>query len=123
MPANAQDSAAVKLLKNSSIISQQSTVFRIADSDRPEDFLEYAAIISNCDLVITTGSTVSHLAASIGIPTWVLLPTIPEWRWGLESELCPWYRSVRLFRQSEQGSWDKVMRRVAMELQELYGNK
>ena len=66
--------------------AHQSEIIQIADSDKPEDFLEYAAIVASCDLVITTGSTVAHLAAGIGIPTWVLLPKVPDWRWGLEGD-------------------------------------
>ena len=89
---------------------------RIVDSDSPEDFLEYAAVISNCDLVITTGSTVAHLAAAIGIKTWVLLPKVPDWRWGLDGENCFWYPSMRLFRQRECDSWADVTNRVALAL-------
>jgi tetratricopeptide (TPR) repeat protein len=98
----------------------QLDVLRIADSDEPEDFLEYAAIIANCDLVITTGSTVAHLAAGIGISTWVLLPKVPDWRWGLEGDTTFWYPSMRLFRQRGRGNWHEVIGRVAEALQEHF---
>ena len=100
-------------MSNHEVNLLQRKVSQIADSDKPEDFLEYAAIISSCDLVITTGSTVAHMAAGIGIPTWVLLPKVPDWRWGLEGETTFWYPSMRLFRQREQGNWDEVIKRVA----------
>jgi tetratricopeptide (TPR) repeat protein len=105
---------------NRKMMPYQLDVLRIADSNMPEDFLEYAAIIANCDLVITTGSTVAHLAAGIGIPTWVLLPKLPDWRWGLEGETSFWYPSIRLFRQRDRGNWDEVMERVADALQEHF---
>ncbi len=108
---------------NQKIDPHQLDVLRIADSDNPEDFLEYAAIITNCDLVITTGSTVAHLAAGIGIPTWVLLPKVPDWRWGLEGDTTFWYPSMRLFRQRERGNWDEVMERVAEALQKQFGQR
>ncbi len=112
-----------QLTLSSKLPAQQSEILRIADSDTPEDFLEYAAIIANCDLVITTGSTVAHLAAAIGIPTWVLLPKIPDWRWGLGGDTTFWYPSMRLFRQRETGNWDEVMERVTEALQEQFGER
>ena len=42
------------------------------------DFLETAAIISNCDLIITSDTSVAHLAAGIGKPTWCLLHSVPD---------------------------------------------
>ena len=41
----------------------------------------------------------------MGIPTWLALRWIPEWRWGLEGERTAWYDSVRLFRQRD-GDWE-----------------
>ena len=96
--------------------SHQRQIFQIADSDMPDDFLEYAAIISNCDLVITSGSTVAHLAAALGIKTWVLLPQSPDWRWGIEGDKSFWYPTMRLFRQQQRGCWDDVIRNVACAL-------
>ena len=100
---------------------RQKEVLRLADSDLPKDFLEYAAVIANCDLVITTGSTVAHLAAAIGIPTWVLLPRIPDWRWGLEGGASFWYPSMRLFRQKVRGDWSEVVDEVVVALQNYVG--
>ena len=109
-----------ELLPNHRIKSYQSDISRLADSDDPNNFLEYAAVITNCDLVITTGSTVAHMAAGIGVPTWVLLPMVPDWRWGLKGNSTFWYPSMRLFRQRERGSWDELMARVAKALQEHF---
>ena len=86
------------------------------------DFLETAAIIANCDLVITSDTSVAHLAGGMGKNTWLLLKKVPEWRWGLEGDTTFWYPSMRLFRQKERGNWDEVMERVAEALQEHFGN-
>ena len=110
----------MELIPKSKATAYQEEISRIADSDNPDDFLEYAAIITSCDLVITSGCTVAHLAAGIGIPTWVLLPKVPDWRWGLEGNTTFWYPSMRLFRQGERGNWDEVMERVGKALQEYY---
>ena len=80
----------------------QSEVTRMADSDDPEDFHEYAAIVTNCNLIITTDTTVAHLAASIGKATWIFVPKSPNWRWGLDGDKSFWY-TVKLFRQKKWG--------------------
>ena len=77
------------------------------------DFVETAAIVANCDLVITSDTSVAHLAGGMGKTTWLLLKKVPEWRWGLEGESTFWYPSMRLFRQNESCSWHEVMQRVA----------
>ena len=82
------------------------------------DFLETAAIIANCDLVITSDTSVAHLAGGMGKTTWLLLHKVPDWRWGLEGDTTFWYPSMRLFRQRERGNWNEVMERVAEALQE-----
>ena len=80
------------------------------------DFVETAAIIANCDLIITSDTAVAHLAAGMGHPTWLLLTTVPDWRWGMTGDTSFWYPSMRLFRQREQGNWAEVMDRVARAL-------
>ena len=84
------------------------------------DFLETAAIISNCDLVITSDTSVAHLAGGMGKTTWLLLHKVPDWRWGLEGDNTFWYPSMRLFRQREQGNWNEVMEMVAEALLEHF---
>ena len=87
--------------------------------DQTWDFVETAAIIANCHLVITSDTAVAHLAAGMGRPTWLLLAQMPEWRWGVEGESSFWYPSMRLFRQRERGNWPEVMERVTIALEAL----
>jgi Flp pilus assembly protein TadD len=84
------------------------------------DYLETAAIVANCDLVITSDTSVAHLAGGMGKTTWLLLHKVPDWRWGLEGETTFWYPSMRLFRQKERGNWDEVLERVAEALLEQF---
>ena len=86
------------------------------------DFLETAAIIANCDLVITSDTSVAHLAGGMGKATWLLLHKVPDWRWGLAGETTFWYPSMRLFRQTESGNWNEVMERVVEELLKHFGS-
>ena len=81
------------------------------------DFTETAAALKQLDLVIMTDSSVAHLAGSIGVPVWNLLPTRAYWIYLLGREDSPWYPSMRLIRQPEPGDWDSVFKKVAVELE------
>jgi ADP-heptose:LPS heptosyltransferase len=72
------------------------------------------------DLVISVDTSVAHLAAALGRPTWILIPFCPDWRWMLEREDSPWYPTARLFRQPAPGDWASVIRRVRDELARSY---
>jgi predicted negative regulator of RcsB-dependent stress response len=85
-------------------------------ADRLEDFADTAAVLTNLDLVITVDTAVAHLAGALGVPVWVALPLVPDWRWLLEREDSPWYPSMRLFRQSAWGDWAGVFERLTEAL-------
>lgn len=77
-----------------------------------EDFADTAAVCEEMDLVISVDTSVAHLSAALGCPTWILLPFVPDWRWLLEREDSPWYESVRLFRQPRIDDWDGALQQL-----------
>jgi tetratricopeptide (TPR) repeat protein len=79
----------------------------------PEAFIDAAAVMQCLDLVITSDTSVAHLAGALGRPVWVGLQHVPDWRWLLEGEECLWYPSMRLFRQTRRGDWGSVFARMA----------
>ena len=86
-----------------------------------QNFSDTAAAIENLDLVISVDTAIPHLSGAMEKPTWILLPFIPDYRWGLNSrdiplETTPWYYSCRLFRQKEPGNWSEVINRAAEAL-------
>jgi tetratricopeptide (TPR) repeat protein len=95
-------------------LSQAPKQWNIIDHARAlRDFCDTAAVIANLDLVITIDSAVAHLAGAMGKPTRVLLPLSADWRWGTDRTDCPWYPTMRLFRQTTAGDWRGVTERVA----------
>ena len=80
------------------------------------DFMDTAAVMRNLDLVITSDSSLAHLAGAMGVPIWLVLPVAADWRWLTNREDSPWYPTMRLFRQQRWGDWDEVFARMTGEL-------
>ena len=77
-----------------------------------KDFAETAAAIKHLDLVITTDTSIAHLAGALGKETWVLIPEPPDHRWLRDISHSPWYPTARLFRQVEMDSWTLVFENI-----------
>lgn len=97
-------------------------LFRDEEIDARDDFDALAAQLAALDLVISIDNSTAQLAGALGVPAWVLLHQLPDWRWGLRGDASAWYPSVRLFRQSTQGDWSGVMDQVCSELDALSGD-
>ena len=87
--------------------------------DHLHDFVDTAALCALMDVVVCVDTSVAHLSAALGKPTWVLLPHVPDWRWLMDREDTPWYPSARLYRQAARGDWAGVLVRVTTDLQKL----
>jgi Glycosyltransferase family 9 (heptosyltransferase) len=87
-----------------------------------KDFSDTAALIANLDLVVAVDTSIAHLAGALGKPVWILLPFIPDWRWLLDRDDCPWYPTARLFRQDERRRWENVFARVNAALRGRFDN-
>ncbi|MDF2577011.1 MAG: hypothetical protein K0S74_495 [Chlamydiales bacterium] len=72
-------------------------------------FSDTARFMQELDLIITVETAVAHLAGAMGLPVWILLPHIPDWRWLLDRSDSPWYPTARLFRQPKIDDWGNVM--------------
>ena len=81
-----------------------------------DGLLALAATIANLDLVITVDTLAAHLAGALGKPVWLLLQQQSDWRWQAAGETSPWYPTMRIFRQTQQGDWTAVIQQVCREL-------
>ena len=75
-----------------------------------------AGAIENLDLVISSCTSVAHLAAAMGKPTWIIVPLMSYYCWSLPGDKTPWYDSVRLFRQETYGEWNEPFEKIKKEL-------
>jgi tetratricopeptide (TPR) repeat protein len=78
---------------------------------------ETAAILKCLDLVITADTALAHLAGALGVRVWVVLQSVADWRWLVHRDDCPWYPTMRLFRQRTPGDWSEIFQRIARALE------
>ena len=87
----------------------------------PDAFIDTAAIMKNLDLIVTSDTSIAHLAGAMGRPTWIALKRVPDWRWLMDRDDSPWYPTVRLFRQRTAGDWAPVFSNIVQALRPLSG--
>jgi hypothetical protein len=103
-------------------VCQLAKVFPVVDFPGELDeangaFMDTAAIMENVDLVISPDTSIVHLAGALGVPAWLALSTIVDWRWILKRADSPWYPTLRLFRQAELDNWAPVFEHMVKEVQ------
>jgi len=93
------------------------SLFDFADIDCQNDLEGLLALIECCDLVVSIGNATVHFSGASGVSTLALLPHLPGWRWLSHGDQSLWYRSVKLLRQVQAGSWDSPLQSVEAELE------
>jgi hypothetical protein len=87
-------------------------------------FLDTAALMKCMDLVVCVDTAAGHLAGALGVPVWLALSAVADWRWRRKGDDTVWYPSMRLFRQRVLGEWDEVFARMAEALRtQVAGNQ
>lgn len=79
-------------------------------------FMDTEAVMMNLDLVISSDTVIPHLAGALGVLVWLALPFVPDWRWLLDRDDCPWYPTMRLFRQKAACDWTGIFEDIRREL-------
>lgn len=69
------------------------------------DFDAAAAILETCDFLISSDSGIAHLAGAVGCNVLLMLPWLPEWRWGEKGNKTELYPNHLLFRQNREKDW------------------
>ena len=80
------------------------------------DFADTAALMRQLDLVVTTDTSVAHLAGALGKRCLVLLHGFGvDWRWMCGRADTPWYSSMTLYRAGFDDDWMPVVERAARD--------
>jgi Tfp pilus assembly protein PilF len=80
-----------------------------------------AHALRQLDLLVTVDTSVAHLAGAIGVPTLLLVPFVPDWRWMTGRSDTPWYDSITLLRQTTLFDWRSVIGAARARLEQLTG--
>ena len=75
-------------------------------SDHLKDFMHTAYFIEKMDMIFTVDTSLVHLAGTMNKKTFLFLPKVPDYRWGLGKNQ-EWYPSVSLLRQEKVSDWKK----------------
>lgn len=81
-----------------------------------QDFSDTAALLANLDLVVSVDTSTAHLAGSLGVPTRLLLPAMPDWRWQLGRDDTDWYPTMTLLRRPADAAWQAVLEGLLAQL-------
>ena len=87
--------------------------------DLISDFSDTGAIVSNLDATLCVDTSVAHLCGALGRSVHLLIPFIPDFRWHSEGKRSPWYRNLKIYRQSSDRNWEKPLKHVQASLVKL----
>lgn len=88
-----------------------------------QNFADTAGLLDNLDMLISVDTSVAHLAGAMGRPVWLMVPHIPDWRWGLHCTATPWYPTMTLYRQNRPKDWETVIGSMRCRLVEIAGKR
>lgn len=91
----------------------------VLPTDPMHNFAQTANVLAHMDAVVTVDTSVAHLAGSLGIPTFLILSTLADFRWET-GETTPWYPSVQLVRQRVPGDWSTVVNTIMSRLTSMH---
>ena len=66
-----------------------------------------AKAVASCELVVTSCTSVAHLAGAMGVPTWIVVPYVSYYLWTYPGAVTPYYDSMTLYRQTKVDSWEE----------------
>ena len=87
---------------------------------------ETMGAIMNLDLVVTSCTSIAHIAAAMGKETWIIVPALPYHTWTLDapkSNTSPYYKCVKLFRQRDYGKWNGPWQKLYTALEDKFNLK
>jgi Tfp pilus assembly protein PilF/ADP-heptose:LPS heptosyltransferase len=89
-------------------------------SSQLTDFSKTASLMQQLDIVISSDTSVAHLAGAIGAKCITLLQKYPDWRWLNKGDESYLYPSMELIRQKQNRNWEGVFQSLFAKLNKKY---
>ena len=110
--------------------------FKLSQNVRNEEFLDYhsfsnlfdfgdkslfeiSEVMKELDLVISSDTSIIHLAGILNIKSILLLNYNSDWRWFEDKKKTIWYPSVEIIKQKTFNSWDNVFYELKKRIEKL----
>ena len=84
-----------------------------------KNLFEIAKVLNQFDLIVSSDTSIIHLAGILDIKSILLLNFNSDWRWFLDTKQTIWYPSVKIIKQKKLNDWDNVFE----ELQKILEDK
>ena len=101
-------------------VKKQRELIHFDSLNYKNDLDDLAAIITNCDLIISVGSFTASFAGSLGKEVYVILPSGSHWAWSSIENISIWFPSVKTFKQEKFGHWQDVYENISNYLKKKY---
>ena len=114
--------------------------YKLSQNVRSDEYLEYnlfnnlfdlgskslyeiSQLMDELDLVISSDTSIIHLAGILNVKSFLLLNFNSDWRWFNDTEKTIWYPSVSIIKQKKLGEWTSVFTELETELKKLVISK
>lgn len=84
-----------------------------------KDWADTARWLKSMDVLITSCTSVAHMAAAIGVETWIIIPLLSYYTWAVPGSKSAWHDKVVLFRQTEIDVWESPIAEIVARFNQL----
>lgn len=92
------------------LVAGVATTYGIVQYTEGDDWAATVEKLLGCARCVTVDTALAHVAMSLGVPTDLFPPTLPEWRWGHKRlRVSPWYPSAVLWHRERSDDWAGVI--------------
>ena len=88
-----------------------------------KSLFEISQLLEKFDLVISSDTSIIHLAGILNIKSILLLNFNSDWRWFDQTENTIWYPSVKIIKQKKINDWESVVTRLVKEVSLIINKK
>ena len=81
-----------------------------------KSFEDTIAILKNIDLLISVDTSMTHLASTMEVDTFLLLNSNPDWRWHIQIKNNCLYNKLKIIRAPKTNYWNNISLSILEEL-------